>query len=241
DTCQMEITTQLKQIETDIRDVKKQVDTGKSSRMQLRDSSELPSYPSYYFSSDHPAAHVQVRPLKSLHLHKFTLCVWVRTKNQGSQTVFSYSTHDRDNELVLSVGADIGLWVGGMNLIFDLHHTSEDWVHYCVRWDSSSGAAELWVSGLPGKEKKIQQGYEIKAGGVTLLGKDRADVLGLFSNGFNGWMSHLNLWSHLLSAHDIKSLSQCHLSHPRGDVVGWGHTPMIVSGGVMLEPDNSCR
>ncbi|XP_075459715.1 carbonic anhydrase 6 [Ascaphus truei] len=238
DTCQQEITTKLYQIATDIQDVKKQMET---FRVRQTDSSELPSYPSYYFSSDHPAAHVQVRPLKSLQLQKFTLCVWVRTKNQDNQTVFSYSTRDSNNELVLNVGADVGLWVGGKFLSFDLHHTSEDWVHYCVRWNSSSGAAELWVSGLPGKEKNVHQGYEIKGGGVTLLGKDRADLLGLFSNGFNGWMSHLNLWSQLLSADVIKLMSQCHLSHPRGDVVAWGETPMIVSGGVILEPDKSCQ
>ncbi|KAM4650868.1 carbonic anhydrase 6 isoform 2-T2 [Discoglossus pictus] len=240
DTCQLEIKTKLKQIETDIQDMKRITERGKSSRMGLSGSSRLPSYPSYFFSSDHPAAHVEVQPLTPLKLKKLTLCVWVKTKNEGSQTVFSYSTRHIDNELVLSVGADVELRVGGQSINFDLHHTSEDWVHYCVLWDSSTGNAHLWVSGLPGKEKTIQKGYEIKTGGVTLLGKDRIDLLGVFSNGFAGRMSHLNLWSKLLGTEEIKLLSQCQMPSSLGDVIAWGETTMIASGGVILEPDNRC-
>ncbi|XP_053546406.1 carbonic anhydrase 6 [Bombina bombina] len=241
DSFQLEIKTKLQQIETGIQDMKKQTGVGISPRTAFSGDSSLPFYPSYHFSNDHPAAHVEVRPLKALQLNQLTICAWVRTKNVGSQTVFFYSTHDTDNELVLSVGGDVGFCVGGESLQFDLHHTSEDWVHYCVRWDSNTGNAELFVSGLPGKEKNIQQGYQIKSGGVILLGKDRADLLGLFSNGFRGWISHLNLWSEILSTEDIKLLSQCRMANIWGDVIAWGKTTTIVSGGVMLEPDNSCK
>ncbi|KAM4703201.1 carbonic anhydrase 6 [Rhinophrynus dorsalis] len=251
ETCQLEISNKLHQIETGIQEVKKQVEGSGQSRIGLAalqlfvlspsGSSPLPSYPSFVFSKDHPAAHVEVRPLESLRMKQFTLCVWVRNKNHGTQTVFSYSTQTSDNELVMSVGYDIGLWVGGMFLSFSLYHTSEDWVHYCVRWDSNTGVAELWVNGLPGKEKTLQRGYEIKDGGVLLLGKDRVDLLGVFSNGFVGQMSHLNLWNYLLDAQHIKSLSLCHTSHPRANVVAWGETRVLVSGGVILEPDHSCQ
>ncbi|XP_063292607.1 carbonic anhydrase 6 [Pelobates fuscus] len=237
DKCQTQLTDKLSQIEIDIIEMRKRVESGNT---RLASPSVLPSYPSYAFTKDHPAAHVEVRHLKSMQLTKFTLCAWVKTKNAGNQVVFSYSTDYSDNELVLSVGGDIGLWVGGKFQDFSLHHTSEDWVHYCVQWDSSTGATHLWVSGLPGKQKTFQRGHGIKAGGVILLGKDRADLLGLFSNGFVGWMSHVNLWSHLLSAEEIKSLTQCPTINHRGDIVAWGETPVIVSGGVMLEPDKSC-
>ncbi|XP_053307869.1 carbonic anhydrase 6 isoform X2 [Spea bombifrons] len=239
--CQTDLADKLSQIEIDIQDVKKQVGGEKTPRIGLQGPPPLPTYPSYVFSRDHPAAHVEVRPLKAMQLAQFTLCAWVKTRNEGSQKLFSYSTYNSDNELVLSLGSDIGLWVGGHFQSFNLFHTSEDWVHYCVQWHSGTGNADLWVSGLPGKERNIRRGYQIEAGGVVLLGKDRADLLGLFSNGFIGWISHLNLWSHLLNAQEIRSLSQCQTSGPRGDVIAWGETPVIVAGGVILEPDHGCR
>ncbi|KAM8927655.1 carbonic anhydrase 6 [Pelodytes ibericus] len=239
--CQIELTDKLTQIEANIEDVKKQVESGSTSRMKMAGSSPLPAYPSYVFSRNHPAAHVEVRPLKSMELNKFTLCAWVKTKNEGNQNIFSYSTRNSDNELVLTVGGDIGLWVGGIFQDFSIHHTSEDWVHYCMQWNSSTGVSVLWVNGLPGKEKTFQRGHMIQGDGVVLLGKDRSDLLGMFSNGYIGRISNLNLWSELINAQDIKLLGQCQLSNLKGDIIAWGETPVIVSGGVILEIDNSCH
>lgn len=194
----------------------------------------------FYFAKNHPAAHVEVHLLKPLQLTQFTLCVWVKTKHEGNQKVFSYSTTNSDNELVLSIGYGIYLWIGGVSINFDIHHTSEDWVHYCVRWESSSGRSELWVSGLHGKEKIVQKGYNIKPGGIALIAKDRFDLLGLFNNNFFGRLSQLHLWSHLLSAQEIASLSKCQMTGLKGDIISWGQTSMTVSGGVILEADNSC-
>lgn len=236
--CQLEITTKLTQIETELLDVKRKVVTDPSKGRSS--SSTVPNYPLFYFAKNHPAAHVEVHLLKPLQLTQFTLCVWVKTKHEGNQKVFSYSTTNSDNELVLSIGYGIYLWIGGVSINFDIHHTSEDWVHYCVRWESSSGRSELWVSGLHGKEKIVQKGYNIKPGGIALIAKDRFDLLGLFNNNFFGRLSQLHLWSHLLSAQEIASLSKCQMTGLKGDIISWGQTSMTVSGGVILEADNSC-
>ncbi|KAM3921641.1 carbonic anhydrase 6 [Leptodactylus fuscus] len=236
--CQLEITNKLSQIETELLDVKRKVVTdpvkGRSG------SPSVPSYPLFHFTSTHPAAHVEVHPLKALDLTQFTLCMWVRTKHEGNQKVFSYSTANTEHELVLSIGSGIYLWIGGQSVDFNLHHRSEEWVHYCVRWESSSGRSELWVSGLHGKEKILQKGYVLKPGGVTLLAKDRFNLLGLFDNSFIGKLSNLNLWGHLLSAQEISALSKCQVTELKGDLISWGTTSMTVSGGVILEPDDSC-
>ncbi|XP_040283237.1 carbonic anhydrase 6 [Bufo bufo] len=236
--CQQEITTKLTAIESELLDVKKKVVTDPSKG--LAGSSAVPHYPLFYFDKKHPAAHVEVHPLQPLQLTQFTLCVWVRTKHEGNHKVFSYSTTNSEHELVLSVGSGIYLWIGEESVDFNIHHTSEDWVHYCVRWESSSGRSELWVSGLHGKEKFVKKGHEIKSGGIVLLAKDRFDLLGLFNNGFLGRLSQLHLWSRLLSAQEISSLSKCQMTGLKGDIISWGDTSMTVSGGVILEADNSC-
>ncbi|KAM4015002.1 carbonic anhydrase 6 [Anomaloglossus baeobatrachus] len=238
ETCQQEITTKLTQIETEILDVKKKV--GNELPRGRAGAPAVPHYPSFYFANNHPAAHVEVQLLRPLQLTEFTLCMWVRTRQERIQKVFSYSTKDSDNELVLSVGSGIHLWIGGESVDFNIYHTSEDWVHYCVQWDSSSGNTELWVSGLQGKEKNLKKGYNIKAGGLVILAKDRFDLLGLFNNGFVGRLSQLHLWSRQLTAQEITLLSKCQMTGLRGDIISWGDTSMIVSGGVILEADNSC-
>ncbi|KAM5140322.1 carbonic anhydrase 6-like [Mantella aurantiaca] len=235
EVCQQDISTKLSLIETQILDVKKRVANvpvkGRSG------SSAASLYPSFYFKL--PASYVEVSPLKPLHLTQFTLCSWIRTKPAGIQKVFSYSTAGSENELVLSVGSDVRLWVGGILVDFNIHHTSEDWVHYCLRWDSATGRTELYVSGLQGKEKIIRKGYSLKAGGVTLLAKERFDLLGIYNNSFYGRLSHLHLWSYLLSAEEIMSLSKCQ-TDLKGDIISWGETTMTLSGGVVLEPGDSC-
>ncbi|KAM9290489.1 C-reactive protein-like, partial [Gastrophryne carolinensis] len=200
----------------------------------------VPYYPSFFFSDLHPAAHAQVHLTKPFQFTKFTLCVWVKTKPEGVQKAFSYSTKDSYNELVLSVGSDVKLWVGGTEVDFNIHHTSEDWVHYCVRWESSTGKTDLFVSGLQGKEKILKQGYTVKPGGVAILAKDITDLMGIYNNSFRGRLSHLHLWSSSLSAEEIMSISKCQTSNIKGDIISWGQTTMQVSGGVLLEPDNSC-
>lgn len=176
-----------------------------------------------------------------MRLHSFTLCFWIQTQNLGSQTVLSYSTPESDNELVVTVGSDVGLWVGGHFTNFFLHHRSEEWLHYCVSWTSHSGTADLWINGAVGREKSIQKGYVTQAGGTLVLGKDRDNLLGIFSNRFIGRMSHVNLWNKVLSHADIRALALCKHNELRGDVIAWGETPMSVSGGVVLETDSSCH
>ncbi|XP_068096802.1 carbonic anhydrase 6 [Hyperolius riggenbachi] len=238
DICQLDLNTKLDKLVREIDDVKRTVP--KATGKGRSGASSVPTYPSFFFSIKQPASYVEVHLSKPLQLTQFTLCAWVRTKPLGNQKVFSYSTTENDNELVMSVGSNVKLWVGGILVDFDIHHTSEDWVHYCLRWDSATGSTDLFVSGLQGKGKIVQKGYTVKPGGVALLGKDRFDLLGIFNSSFRGRLSHLHLWSSLLHPQEIMSVSKCETSVLKGDIITWGETTMTVSGGVMLEQDQSC-
>uniref|UniRef100_A0A8C8RFL9 Pentraxin family member n=1 Tax=Pelusios castaneus TaxID=367368 RepID=A0A8C8RFL9_9SAUR len=199
------------------------------------------AFPAFYFPAENLASHVTVQPLRDMKLHSFTLCFWVQAQNRDSQTILSYCTQERDNELMVTVGSAVGLWVGGHFVEFPLHHRSEEWLHYCVAWASHSGTAYLWINGAVGKENHLQRGYVSQPGGKLVLGKDRDELLGLFSNGFTGRMSYLNLWSWVLSHSDIRTLALCKHSELKGDVISWGETSMSLSGGVVLVSDLSCR
>ncbi|XP_014465858.1 carbonic anhydrase 6 [Alligator mississippiensis] len=231
-----ELSLKLEQIQAQLQDMKKHLLGG----VHLR-GAQSSAFPAFFFPADNIESYVNVRPRHVMRLHSFTLCFWIQTQNLGSQTVLSYSTPESDNELVVTVGSDVGLWVGGHFTNFFLHHRSEEWLHYCVSWTSHSGTADLWINGAVGREKSIQKGYVTQAGGTLVLGKDRDNLLGIFSNRFIGRMSHVNLWNKVLSHADIRALALCKHNELRGDVIAWGETPMSVSGGVVLETDSSCH
>ncbi|XP_053865216.1 carbonic anhydrase 6 [Malaclemys terrapin pileata] len=231
-----ELSSKLEQIQTQLQDLKKHLLAG-VGLTGLKSS----AFPAFYFPAENIASYVAVRPLHDMKLQAFTLCFWIQAQNRGSQTILAYCTQERDNELVVTVGSAVGLWVGGHFVEFPLHHKSEEWLHYCVAWASHSGAANLWLNGAVGREKHLQRGYVSQAGGTLVLGKDRDELLGTFSNGFSGWMSHVSLWSWVISHADIRALALCRRSELKGDVIAWGETPMSLSGGVVLESDPSCQ
>lgn len=231
-----ELSLRLEQIQTQLQDMKKELLNG-VSHMGIKSS----SFPAFYFPVENIESFVTVHPLHDMSLQAFTLCFWTKAQHAGSQTILSYSTQERDNELVLTVGTDVGLWIGGHFISFPLYHKAQDWLHFCMTWASQSGMANLWLNGAAGKAKSIQKGYVSQAGGTLVLGKDRDTLLGAFSNGFAGWMTHVNLWSQVLSPADIRALALCRAGHPKGDIVAWGETSMTLLGGVVLESDTSCQ
>ncbi|XP_009865862.1 PREDICTED: pentraxin-related protein PTX3-like [Apaloderma vittatum] len=199
------------------------------------------TFPAFYFPVENIESFVNVHPLHDMSLQAFTLCFWTKAQHAGSQTVLSYSTQERDNELVMTVGTDVGLWIGGHFISFPLQHEAQDWLHYCMAWASQSGMANLWLNGAAGKAKSIQKGYVSQSGGTLVLGKDRDTLLGTFSNGFAGWMTQVNLWSQVLSPADVRALALCKQGQLKGDIIAWGETSMTLLGGVVLESDTSCQ
>ncbi|KAL7976231.1 hypothetical protein Chor_008328 [Crotalus horridus] len=199
------------------------------------------SLQAFHFPLENTASYVTIVPLKPMQLKTFTLCFWVQNSNQGRQTVLFYSTPESENELVVSVGMAVGVWIGGKFVQFDLHRRAEDWVHHCVTWVSSSGTINLWVNGAVGTARNIQKNYVIQSGGTPILGKRKNAMLDVFADAFSGWMSHVNLWSWLLDQNDIQELTLCKHSQQKGDVLAWGETHMSLFGGVTLGPDTSCR
>ncbi|NXO81913.1 CAH6 anhydrase, partial [Sitta europaea] len=230
-----EFTFRLDQIQMQLQDMKTELLNGLSHT-----DTKSNTFPAFYFSVENVESFVEVHPLRAVSLQAFTLCFWSRAQPVGSQTILSYSTGESDHELVVTVGTELGLWVGGHFLSFPLQHEAQGWLHHCVAWASPEGTASLWLNGAAGQAKSIQKGYVSRAGGTLVLGKDRDTLLGTFSNGFVGWMSQVNLWSRVLSATEVRALALCKAGQPGGDVIAWGQTPMALLGGVLLQPDTSC-
>ncbi|XP_009644792.1 carbonic anhydrase 6 [Egretta garzetta] len=234
-----EFDLRLEQIQMQLQDMKRELNV--TAGFLVIAGIKSSAFPAFYFPVENIESFVTVQPLHEMSLQAFTLCFWTKAQHAGSQTVLSYSTQERDNELAVTVGTDVGLWIGGHFISFPLDHKAQDWLHYCMAWASQSGMANLWLNGAPGKAKSIQKGYVSQAGGTVVLGKNRDTLLGTFSNGFAGWMTHVNLWSQVLSPADVRALALCKPEQLKGDIIAWGETSMTLSGGVVLESDTSCQ
>ncbi|NWY31937.1 CAH6 anhydrase, partial [Pheucticus melanocephalus] len=230
-----EFTLRLDQIQMQLQDMKRELQNGLSHT-----DTKSSTFPAFYFPVENIESFVEVHPLRAVSLQAFTLCFWSQAQPLGSQTVLSYSTGESEHELEVTVGTELGLWLGGHFLSFPLQHGAQGWLHHCVTWASPEGTATLWLNGAAGKARSIQKGYVSRAGGTLLLGKARDTLLGTFSNGFAGWMSRVNLWSRVLSGSEVRALALCRAGQPTGDVIAWGQTPMALLGGVLLQPDTSC-
>ncbi|XP_018864285.1 carbonic anhydrase 6 [Parus major] len=231
-----EFTLRLDQIQLQLQDMRTELLNGLSHT-----GTKSSTFPAFYFPVENIESFVEVHPLRAVSLQAFTLCFWSRAQPLGCQTILSYCTGDSDYELVVTVGTELGLWLGGQFLSFPLQQEAQGWLHHCVAWASREGTATLWLNGAAGKAKRLQKGYVSRAGGTLLLGKDRDTLLGTFSNGFVGWMAQLNLWSRVLNATEVRALALCKEGQPKGDVIAWGQTPMALLGGVILQPDTSCQ
>ncbi|XP_033898560.2 carbonic anhydrase 6-like isoform X2 [Acipenser ruthenus] len=195
----------------------------------------------FHFTEKSFMSYAQVHLVHSMALRSFTACMHVKAGTTGVHTILSYSGFQNDNELVISTGAEVGLWIGGHFVNFPLNHRSQEVLHYCITWASHSGGAELWVNGVVGEEKHVRRGYVLQSGGTFILGKDQDGILGISeSDSFVGHMSDVNIWDYILSSSEIRELMKCSNVRSKGNVVGWGIHRVDVFGGVRLERDTRC-
>ncbi|XP_076848150.1 carbonic anhydrase 6 isoform X2 [Brachyhypopomus gauderio] len=176
-----------------------------------------------------------------MNLYSFTACMSVNMRGHPVHTVLSYSSSGNENELVITMGREVGLWIG--NKFINLPHNlnPKGWGHYCVTWASHTGGAELWVNGIVGEEQYLQAGYNIKPGGVFILGKDQDGFLGISDvDAFVGHMTNVNLWDFVLSSEEIHEQMSCEKHLRKGNILSWGITPIKLYGGVQLDTEHKC-
>lgn len=194
-----------------------------------------------YFPEKNVESFAVVNLSHPMELKSFTACMNVQIPPIRDLTVLSYST-SHDNELMISLGSEVGLWIGDqfINLKFELQ--SNDWTNYCFTWASHNGGAELWVNGVVGVERYIQTGYTIPAGGRLILGKDQDGFLGISVNdAFVGHMSDVNVWDYVLTEAEIVEQMSCDNGKVKGNVLSWGVTQLSLYGGVQLQGEQVCQ
>ncbi|KAK7878566.1 hypothetical protein WMY93_030402 [Mugilogobius chulae] len=240
---QDEIESKLLKIEGLITSIGKQMNTDgmRGSRPSRHDSRGL--FPLVLeFQEKNYGSYALARLSQPMNLDSFSACMHVHPQSDGVHTVLSYSTNSHENELMISVDKEVGLWIGNEFVNLPHNYRSHDWVNYCVTWASNTGAAELWVNGMVGEQRFLKTGYTIKPGGVFILGKDQDGLLGISSSdAFVGKMTDVNVWDFALSTADIRNQMSCERNTTIvGNVFSWGITPLSLYGGVQLDSQYRC-
>uniref|UniRef100_A0A671PYV5 Neuronal pentraxin-1-like n=1 Tax=Sinocyclocheilus anshuiensis TaxID=1608454 RepID=A0A671PYV5_9TELE len=174
-------------------------------------------------------------------IFSFTLCLWMKAGiGPGLGTPFSYSVPGQANELVLIEWGNnpMELLVDDRAVTLPLSVNDGKWHHVCVTWSTRDGLWEAYQDGVKrGSGENLSPWHPIKPGGVFILGQEQDTLGGRFdaTQAFVGEISDVQMWSHVLTPHDIYSLASCG-GHMTGDIIAWAESVVELHGGVTKYP-----
>ena len=117
------------------------------------------------------------------------------------------------------------------------------WHHICVTWENSLGTSKFYKDCELQDEGTLKKGYTIRQGGTLVLGQEQDSVGGGFdtSQSFQGLLSNVNVWNHVLSAAQITEMStSCQLDEwNEANVYKW--PDFLRQGGTKLVKPSPCQ
>lgn len=126
-----------------------------------------------------------------------------------------------------------------------VHESANDgkYHHICVTWQNSDGVWQFYKDGtLRTHTRGLRKGYTIKGGGSLVLGQEQDSVGGGFhsNQSFQGSLTNVNVWSYVLPASRIKSMSKSCLSGV-GNVYKWSDFIYGVKGKTAVVIPSDCH
>uniref|UniRef100_A0A674AST0 Neuronal pentraxin receptor b n=1 Tax=Salmo trutta TaxID=8032 RepID=A0A674AST0_SALTR len=178
-------------------------------------------------------------------MYAFTACVWLKVKEGGIGTPFSYSVPGQPNELVLLQGIHnpVELLINDKVAQLPLSLAQGVWEHICLSWTLRDGVWKAYQGGkLKGRGEGLAAWHPIKPGGVLILGQEQDTLGGRFdaSQALVGELSQFNLWDRVLKPAEVSALAACSLG-TLGNVAPWTDQDVEVYGGATKEAVDPCN
>uniref|UniRef100_A0A8C9YVD1 Pentraxin family member n=1 Tax=Sander lucioperca TaxID=283035 RepID=A0A8C9YVD1_SANLU len=143
----------------------------------------LVSIKTLVFPSETSTSYVEMVPQKPLNLRAFTLCMRVATELTGKREIirFAYRTQSYDELNVWrELDGRLSFYLAGEPVFFRVPEIGALQTHLCVTWDSSSGAAALFMDGRKSLTKIYNKGHTVQPGGKVIIGQDPDNYVGSF-------------------------------------------------------------
>ncbi|XP_077425987.1 neuronal pentraxin receptor b [Vanacampus margaritifer] len=178
-------------------------------------------------------------------MYAFTACVWLKAKEGGIGTPFSYSVPGQPNELVLLQGVHnpVELLINDKVAQLPLSLPQDEWQHICVSWTLRDGVWKAYQGGkMKGRGEGLAAWHPIKPGGVLILGQEQDTLGGRFdaSQALVGELSQFNLWDRVLKPVEVAALAECS-SSVLGNIAPWTDLDVDVYGGATKESLDPCH
>ncbi|CAB1416075.1 unnamed protein product [Pleuronectes platessa] len=178
-------------------------------------------------------------------MYAFTACVWLKAKEGGIGTPFSYSVPGQPNELVLLQGVHnpVELLINDKVAQLPLSLPQDEWQHICVSWTLRDGVWKAYQGGkMKGRGEGLAAWHPIKPGGVLILGQEQDTLGGRFdaSQALVGELSQFNLWDRVLKPVEVAALAECS-SPALGNIAPWTDLDVDVYGGATKESLDPCH
>lgn len=119
--------------------------------------------------------YVLLRPQEQMTLHNFTLCPTSFSGLTRSHSLFSYTTRDQDNELLLYAerSGELFLYIRTprfWNFKVPPHPRMSP--PFVCQLDSAVGITTFWVDRIPQRRKGLQKDYMVDAEAKIVLGQE---------------------------------------------------------------------
>ncbi|XP_027874608.1 neuronal pentraxin receptor b [Xiphophorus couchianus] len=178
-------------------------------------------------------------------MYAFTACVWLKPKEGGIGTPFSYSVPGQPNELVLLQGVHnpVELLINDKVAQLPLSLPQNEWQHICVSWTLRDGVWKAYQGGkMKGRGEGLAAWHPIKPGGVLILGQEQDTLGGRFdaSQALVGELSQFNLWDRVLKPAEVAALADCS-SSALGNIAPWTDQDIDVYNGATKESLDPCH
>ncbi|XP_059190055.1 C-reactive protein-like [Centropristis striata] len=183
-------------------------------------------------------SYVEMVPQRPLNLRAFTLCMQLATELTGEREIilFAYRTGNYDELNVWrELDGRLSFYLAGDGVQFRVPELSAMRTHLCVTWDSSSGAAAIFMDGKKSLTKIYKQGHTVSPGGKVIIGQDPDSYVTDFEakQSFVGEISDVNMWDTVLPDSTIQDMFSGKRVQ-KGNIFDWETTDLKTHGEVVV-------
>ncbi|XP_064425080.1 serum amyloid P-component-like [Latimeria chalumnae] len=188
-------------------------------------------------------SYVTLKPDQQKFLQAFTVCLKAYTDLNRYVAVFSFATSASANDILIERNSkgEYTLIVGGDKVHYKTEFKDDDWMHFCVSWESETGLVVFRVNGKQFVAKALKKGYAVHSDPKIILGQEQDSYGGTFdkAQSFVGEMKDVNMWDYVLSPYEIQLVEQG--SHSvKGNMINWETVHYTVNGNVIIKSLEVC-
>ncbi|MEE6514986.1 hypothetical protein FKM82_023455 [Ascaphus truei] len=194
----------------------------------------------FLFPKESADSYVRLMPEKNGPFDKLTVCLRSYTQLTRSHSLFSLVTPSGDSDFHLFYNSypdtKFSVTVGNQDLYFNLTARNIlQWWSLCVSWDSSTGVVQLWVNGKPYPRIIFQQGYQISANPIIVIGQNQVGGKVYVKHSFVGEITDVHMYDEVLYEQDIRNV--LNYNDKSGNVINWKSLQEYELGGnVIMQP-----